>query len=417
MHSTVENLMDEVRDRFCQVDSCPDQGPRVFFENAGGALTLKSVVETSAKYAAIPDNQGRDNPASQSAASMIEASKEDIRSFLNAEAGQVFVGESGTELLFRLISAACLGTPKGGAVLGSTLEHPASRSACVRWAEIAGKSYNAAPHNDATGTVTAADYLPHITPDTRVATILHTSPVTGMSVDVAAVAKAIRKIAPECIIIVDGIQHAAHGGLDIASYGIDGYVISPYKVFSRHGYGIAWISDRLAAMPHDTLIGAPTAPWELGTRDAGSYATFSDVVGYFEWLGGRVSNATTPRAKIEAAGKAISAHENALTKAMVHGIGGEIGLADMPEIQIIGGVDNPHREGLVSMVVKGHASADIVSKLSDHGIRVHIRRADHYSGNILNPLGLDSCIRVSMCHYNTKEEVQAFLAAMHVITA
>ncbi len=417
MHSTVENLMDEVRDRFCQVDSCPDQGPRVFFENAGGALTLKSVVETSAQYAAIPDNQGRDNPASQSAASMIEASKEDIRSFLNAEAGQVFVGESGTELLFRLISAACLGTPKGGAVLGSTLEHPASRSACVRWAEIAGKSYNAAPHNDATGTVTAADYLPHITPDTRVATILHTSPVTGMSVDVAAVAKAIRKIAPECIIIVDGIQHAAHGGLDIASYGIDGYVISPYKVFSRHGYGIAWISDRLAAMPHDTLIGAPTAPWELGTRDAGSYATFSDVVGYFEWLGGRVSNATTPRAKIEAAGKAISAHENTLTKAMVHGIGGEIGIADMPGIKIIGGVDNPHREGLVSMVVKGHASADIVSKLSDHGIRVHIRRADHYSGNILNPLGLDSCIRVSMCHYNTKEEVQAFLAAMHVITA
>ena len=417
MHSTVENIMDEVRDRFSQVDTCPDQGARIFFENAGGALTLKSVVETSAQYAAIPDNQGRDNPASLSAARMIDASKENIRTFLNAKGGQVFVGESGTELLFRLISAACLSTPKGGAVLGSTLEHPATRSACTRWAEIAGKSYSAAAHNDATGTVTAEDYLPHITPDTRVATILHTSPVTGMSVDVAAVAQAIRKIAPECIIIVDGIQHAAHGGLDIDTYGIDGYVISPYKVFSRHGYGIAWISDRLAAMPHDTLIGAPNAPWELGTRDAGSYATFSDVVGYFEWLGGRVSNATTPRTKIEAAGHAISAQENALVAAMLHGVGGQIGLADMPEVQIIGGIDNPHREGLVSMVVKTLPSADVVAKLSDHGIRVHIRRADHYSGNILNPLGQDSCIRVSMCHYNTKDEVQAFLAAMKVILA
>ena len=417
MLTTVENLMDDVRNRFCQVDTCPDQGPRIFFENAGGALTLKSVAETSAQYAAIPDNQGRDNPASLNAARMIDSSKKDIRTFLNASDGQVFVGESGTELLFRLISAACLGTPSGGAVLGSTLEHPASRSACIRWAGIAGKTYHAAPHNDATGTVTVDDYLPHITADTRVATILHTSPVTGMSVDVAAIAKAIRKVSPECIIIVDGIQHAAHGGLDIDAYGIDGYVISPYKVFSRHGYGIAWISDRLAEMPHDTLIDAPNAPWELGTRDAGSYATFSDVVSYFEWLGGRVSNAITARDKIVAAGQAITAQENALVDAMLHGIGGEKGLAEMPEITVIGGIDNPCREGLVSIVVIGHASADIVAKLSEHGIRVHIRRADHYSGNILNPLGLNSCIRVSMCHYNTKEEVQQFLKALNSIVS
>jgi hypothetical protein len=53
-------LMDEVRGRFAHVDSCPFTGPRIFFENAGGALTLKSVVKTSATFAAIPDNQGRD---------------------------------------------------------------------------------------------------------------------------------------------------------------------------------------------------------------------------------------------------------------------------------------------------------------------------------------------------------------------
>src|SRR5690606_11233262 len=51
-------LLSEIRDRFAHVDTCPFEGERVFFENAGGALTLKSVVETSAKMAAIPDNQG-----------------------------------------------------------------------------------------------------------------------------------------------------------------------------------------------------------------------------------------------------------------------------------------------------------------------------------------------------------------------
>jgi cysteine desulfurase / selenocysteine lyase len=78
-----------------------------------------------------------------------------------------------------------------------------------------------------------------VTPETRVATILHTSPVMGMALDVAAVSAAIRKVAADCFIIVDGIQHAAHGRIDIASYDVDGYFVSPYKMFSRHGYGMA----------------------------------------------------------------------------------------------------------------------------------------------------------------------------------
>ena len=60
-----DELMNDVRDRFELVDHCPYQGKRIFFENAGGALTLKSVVEKSKELAAVPDNQGRDNPASQ----------------------------------------------------------------------------------------------------------------------------------------------------------------------------------------------------------------------------------------------------------------------------------------------------------------------------------------------------------------
>ena len=39
-------LMQQVRARFAYVDTCPFQGSRIFFENAGGALTLNSVVET-----------------------------------------------------------------------------------------------------------------------------------------------------------------------------------------------------------------------------------------------------------------------------------------------------------------------------------------------------------------------------------
>ena len=409
-------LIDAIRDRFAHVDNCPFQGPRIFFENAGGALTLKSVVETSGTYAAIPDNQGRDNPASHALTATIAKARADMAVMMNAPSGQFFAGESGTELLFRMIRTACLNAPKGSKVVGSSLEHPASRSAARRWAKVAGLDYVNVAHNDATGTVTVDDYLPHISADTSVATILHTSPVTGMGVDVAAIAAAIRAVSPDCFIIVDGIQHAAHGQIDIAAYNVDGYAISPYKVFSRHGYGIAWISDRLTTIPHDKLDGAPADSWEFGTRDTGAYATMSDVVGYFDWLGGQVSDATDPRDRIIAAGRAIHTYEKHLTDAMITGTGNLAGLADMESITILGGADNPAREGLVSIVIKGIASTDVVARLNQHGIRTHSRKDDHYSGNVLEPLGLTDCIRVSLCHYNTTQEVAKFLAVIKEIS-
>lgn len=122
---------------------------------------------------------------------------------------------------------AILSAPEGGIFLGSTLEHPASVSACDRWSAIGKRKFVQVPHNDKTRTVTASDYEPYVTQDTRIATILHTSPVTGMSVDIISNSRLIRGISTECYIIVDGIQHAAHGSFNLDIYGIDGYVISP----------------------------------------------------------------------------------------------------------------------------------------------------------------------------------------------
>jgi len=406
------DVLRQVRNKFAHVDTCPLSGERIFFENAGGALTLKSVVETTAKFAAIPDNQGRDNPMSKELVRVIDQARADARILLNAPTGEIIFGESGTEMLFRMIRSATTATPKGGAILGSTLEHPASRSACAHWAGHSGRDHILVPHDDATGTVSVDAYISALRPDLRVATIVHTSPVTGMSVDVTAIAAEIRKIAPECLIIVDGIQHAAHGHIDIQSYGVDGYAISPYKVFSRHGYGIAWVSDRLTALPHENLAGGPINAWELGTRDTGAYATLSDVVAYFDWLGRTVSDATDRHTRIESAASAIHEHEKTLTDAMIHGTGNHTGLGNMDRVHIIGGPDNPAREGLVSCWVDGMPSGDLVSALRDKGVRVHIRKDDHYSGNILAPLGQSDCIRVSMCHYNTEDEVIRFLDAM-----
>ena len=409
------DLLKKVRQKFAHIEECPFEGKRVFFENAGGALTLNSVVETSAKFAAIPDNQGRANKASQALVDIINKSKEDMSVFFGTDEGSFIVGESGTEILFRLIRSAIMGSEQNGIVLGSTLEHPASVSACKNWAEKGNKKYVSVNHDNDTGSVSANAYLQAMTPDVRVATIIHTSPVTGMTVNITDIVDAIRTVSPECFIIVDGIQHAAHGGLDLKSYGVDGYTVSPYKMFSRHGYGVGWLANRLQELPHENLIGGPVQNWELGTRDTGAYATFSDVVDYLDWLGAQVSNESTKRDRVVAAGKSIHEQEKVLTDAMIYGVGNLTGLANLSGIGILGGEENALREGLVSITVEGMNAEEVVEALRENGIRVHARKADHYSGNILKPLNLESCTRVSMCHYNTIEEVADFLTAMRKI--
>ncbi len=407
-----EKLLNEIRDQFHHVDSCPYQGPRAFFENAGGSLTLKSVVTVNAELSAIPDNQGRDNPASHELVRIIEQARADAMTLIGASSGQIIVGESGTELLFRLVRTAIVGSEEGGSVLGSTLEHPATRSASRQWAEKTNKTHVLIAHDNQSASINSDDYKKHITPDVRVATIIQTSPVTGMGVDIAAVSKEIRAVSPECFIIVDGIQHAAHGGIDVDAYQIDAFTMSAYKVFSKHNYGVAWLSPRMAAMEHEKLDGSADLQWELGTRDTSAYATFSEVVKYVEWLGSNFTNSTDRRERILAAGAAMSEHEEGLVSAMIDGVDGQRGLRDMPTVQVIGGHDNKHREGLVALVVEGVPSADVVSHLNNDGVRTHVRKNDYFSGNILEPLGLDTCIRVSMCHYNSAAEVKKFLQSL-----
>ena len=119
----------------------------------------------------------------------------------------------------------------------------------------------------------------------------------------------------------------------------------------------------------------------------------------------------------EAAAAAIHDHEQQLTNALLFGTGNLAGLADLAGVTILGGTDNPDREGLVSFTLDALPAADIVAQLNAQGIRTHVRKADHYSGNILTPLGLDAAVRVSLCHYNSMDEVRALLTAMKDIAA
>jgi len=408
-------LLAEIRERFHHVDTCPFQGPRVFFENAGGSLTLKAAVARTAELMAIPDNQGRSNIASQAMMEIIAQGRQDMKLLFGASGGEVFVGETGTELLGRLIRNAILAT-KSGSVVGSHLEHPATYSACRRWSAVADRHYQQVGFDLDTTVVGVDQYRGVVDANTAVATIIHASPVTGMHVDVAAIAKEIRQVSPECFIIVDGIQHAAHGHIDVDAYGVDAYVVSGYKLFCRHNFGVAWLSDRLANIPHDQLDGAPGNVWELGTRDASAYAAFSEVVRYFEWVGRSVVSdpaQCTARELIEAAALAIRSQEHDLVEAAMWGTAALAGLGQLERVTVVGPKASEHRSGMVSFMIDGVDAIEVVDQLNADGVRTHARKHDYYSAGVLEPLGIDSCVRASMSHYNSRGEVEQMLATVN----
>ena len=405
-------LHKEIRSRFLYVNHCPYQGERIFFENAGGSLILKSVIDTSIAFSAYPDNHGRDNIASKNLSQIIKNSENDIRFFFGSQDGIVIMGESGTELLFRLIRSSICISEKGSSVLGTTLEHPATISARRQWSNIIDMENINIAHDPHKATVTSNDYADNVRTDTKVATIIHTNPVTGTTLDVNAIATAIRTKSPDCYIIVDSIQRAAHGSLNINAELIDACVLSGYKVFSKHNYGIAWLSSRLSNIPHEKLDGTANNFWNLGTRDTTAYAAFSEVVHYFDWLGSQLINSTDKQKRFDAASLAISKHESELVNILINGTSDTPGIKNLPGIYIIGGLVNPYRESLVSFTLNGISSEKIVQEMNNDGIRMHVRKADYFSGNVLAPLGLKDCIRVSFCHYNSSKEVTIFLTKL-----
>jgi len=410
-----KELLNQVRERFLHVDVCPYSGKRIFFENAGGSLTLESVVTRGAEVAGIPDNEHRDNPASRAMSVIVAKGRDDLATFFGASDGVIFGGESGTECLFRVIRAAALSAEAGGSIIASALEHPATFDATAQWARRTGRDWVEVPFDVETGRVTAAHYANCVRPDTRIATILHTSPVTGMSMDIAEIVKAIRAVAPECVIIVDGIQHAPHGYLAVDDYGVDAYVISPYKSYCRFNNGYAWLSGRLSVIDHDCLSGKPADAWELGSRDPSALVGVSMMVDYLAWLGANFTDAAPRRARLLAAGQAMQAHERALVHRLLHGASSVPGLCDYSGLHLIGSANAPHREGVVSFAVDGIDAKHIVAELGDRGIRVHARSNDVFSGNILRPLGLEAVTRISMAHYNSPEEIDTCLVALSEI--
>jgi len=249
--------------------------------------------------------------------------------------------------------------------------------------------------------------------DTCVLAFQHGSNQTGSINDVKTIITEARKIKPELYVLVDAVQYAPHGPIDVEEYGADAYAFGPYKAYCVKGIGFAHISDRLANLPHWRLLDKPQANWVLGSPAHMMYASWSATVDYLCWLGSHFTESKERRAQMIAAKDAIHAHMKALLNRAMFGTEEIKGLFKLNHVDV-GGMpeDIGNRLCIFLFQLAGmDASTALGHYNQEHGVRLAARIMDAYSAVPLKALGLESAVRLSGAHYNTPEEIDIFLKA------
>jgi selenocysteine lyase/cysteine desulfurase len=404
-------LLEEIRNQFVYVDWDPYSGRRIFFDAASGSCRPKRVVEAMAMETCLPDQQGRTNPGSGHAIEVTAKGIEDLMTFFGAKSGQTIPGWSSSHVIYR-ITDAVLRSVSGTNVVTTGLDHASVRSAVTQLAEKYGKQERIAAPNRETASVQIDAILDLVDQDTCFLAVIHTSNVTGEVYDVKTIVREARKIKPDLYIMVDGVQYSPSDLVDVEDIGADAYVIAPYKNYGVKGCGYAHVSHRLARLPHWKYTFKPANSWDLGGVEHQSYAAWSAVVDYLCWLGSHFTRESGRRAQLVAAMRNIKAHQVGLLSILLEGTDEVPGLREMDHVALYGmGADLSRQSLLVGFNLVGIDSVKGSDLYRAEQLRLHAPGHDPFFAAMLEQLGISSFIRLSGSHYNTPQEIEAFLKA------
>jgi len=404
-------LLEEIRNQFIYVDWDPYSGRRIFFDAASGSCRPKRVIEAMGMETCLPDQQGRVNPGSQHAMDVTAKGIEDLMIFFGAKSGRIIPGWSSSHVIFRITDAVVSSVP-GTNVVTTGLDHASVQSALTLFAGKYGKELRIAAPDPKAASVRTETIVRQVDKQTGFLVLTHTSNVTGEVYDVKTIIREARAINPGLFAMVDGVQYSPSDLIDVEDLGADAYVIAPYKNYGVKGCGFAHASERLAALPHWKYVLKPETSWDLGGVEHQSYAAWSAVVDYLCWLGGRFTTVSDRRSLVVAAMKAIKAHLIGLLSLALNGTGGAPGLRQMKHVTVYGIVDDLNRQSLlIGFNLAGIGAVEGCALYKAAQLRLHAPGRDAYFAAMLQQLGIDSFIRLSGAHYNSPQEIEAFLRA------
>jgi cysteine desulfurase / selenocysteine lyase len=405
-----DTLMRDIKNRFHYVDHDIQGRERLFFDNAGGSFRLKAATEAFARIDALPDCPERIHELSIFLQKTQAEGSADFRTILNARGGSVYASLTASGAMFDMVRAVAEHVP-GTNMVTSVLEHPSSFDAMSLYAEREGKELRVAKSNAVTGGVDVEEIVGLVDSNTCLLSVMYASNISGAKIDIDTIVQRARAIKPDLYIIVDAVQHAPHGLIDLQKTPVDGINIAPYKFFGCRGSGLSWLSDRAAALPHHKLAGKRAEVWDLGSAAPWQFAVVTEIVNYVCWIGS-LFMASDDRRELYACGiDRIALHERALLSHMLDGSDEVLGLRRIHGVKVFLDYEDLSKRDLILAIGfanLGHTEA--VREYERRGVIVYERVASSlYSKRMLDSFGLEGAIRVSPLHCNSVADIDRFL--------
>ncbi|WP_339227254.1 aminotransferase class V-fold PLP-dependent enzyme [Oceanobacillus sp. FSL K6-2867] len=404
-------LMEEIREKFAFIDSDPiTKKKRLFFDNAGGSFRLKSAVEKFSEFDMFPDHPQREHEAARYLAEIEERGIEDIRIIFNGKTGSISPYLTASQAIFD-ITGVITENIDGTNIVTTELEHPSAFDSAKFYANKLGKELRTAKTNPITGGVDVEEITKLIDDNTCLLTVIYASNISGAILDIETIVREARKIKPNLYIIVDSVQHAPHGIIDMEKTPVDAMNFAPYKFFGIRGCGIAYLSERAAKLPHHSLNGKSEGDWQLGSPAPAHFAAISEIVNYVCWIGSQFSNEKDKRILYVEGMRRIALHERTLLEVLLNGTERVKGLRNIMGVTVhLDYEDLSKRDLIVAITIDNLDFKEAVRQYEKENVIVYERVASSiYSKRMLESFGMTGSIRISPLHCNSVEEVEELL--------
>ena len=406
-----DGFQKELKDKFCYADADPVHGKRLFFENSGGSLRLKKCVEAKYEIDKFPDCPERIHERSLYLKGLVErGTKEILEIIFGAKSGSLITELTASQAMFHIVGLIMENIPGTNAVV-SSLEHPSAFDAVEFYCKKTGKELRVIPANKKTGGIDPEEAVKLVDENTCLLSVMSASNISGNIMDIKTIVKRAREIKPDLYIVSDAVQHAPHAPLNVAELGIDGMNFAPYKFFGIRGCGFAYVSERVAELPHHKLIAKEQSTFELGTSAPANFAAAMEIIEYVCEIGKHFIDTCDKKALFDEGMHRIHLQERALLYRLLEGTDEVSGLRHIKGVRVcVDTEDLTARDLIAAIAIDGINFTECVAEYQRRGVTVYERvNTSIYSKRILDALGLDGAIRVSPLHCHGKDDIDEFL--------
>jgi cysteine desulfurase / selenocysteine lyase len=392
-----------IRDDFPILHQEVNGKPLVYFDNAATTQKPLPVIEAIGQYYLdFNANIHRGiHTLAERATAEFEATRKEVQQFINAPTSEEMIFVKGVTEAVNLVANGFAKSilKSGDEVVISTMEH---HSNIVPWqiaCEQTGAKLKVIPINDS-GEIIFEEYVKLLTDKTKIVSVVHVSNALGTINPVKEIIEeAHKKGIP---VFLDGAQSASHIDIDVQELDCDFFAFSGHKVYGPTGVGglfgkRAWLEKLPPYQSGGEMIKEVTFEkttynelpykFEAGTPNIADVVALKHALRYLNEIGKA----------------AIAAHEDDLLEYCTEH------LLEIDGLSIVGTAKQ--KVSVASFVIKGIHHQDLGVILDQQGVAV--RTGHHCAQPLMNRFGILGTTRASFAMYNTKEEIDQFIQALH----